>query len=89
MHGRTHSGKEHEGGQANALGRVGGWVWHKGTAIGFHQTLVSSRLPQAFVALANKECHCVLLPATQMKIVKPSPLLLDLQSNRRKLVWSI
>ena len=42
------------------------WVgWMGGFGIkappfGFHQTLVSSRLPQAFVDLANKECHCVL-----------------------------
>ena len=61
---------------------------HKGAAIGFHQTPVSSRLPQAFVSLANKECHCA-LPDPQMKIVKLAPLP-DLQSKRRKLVvWSI
>lgn len=64
------------------VGKVGE---HKGAAIGFHQTPVSSRLPQAFVSLANKECHCV-LPDPQMKIVKLAPLP-DLKSNRRKLLW--
>ena len=55
---------------------------HKGAAIGFHQTPVSSRLPQAFVSLANKECHCA-LPDPQMKIVKLAPLP-DVQSKREK-----
>ena len=76
-------------------GKCAGWVGeHKGAAIGFHQRPrfppPASRLPQAFAALANKECHCV-LPAPQMNIVKLAPLL-DLQSNTGESccgVWSI
>ena len=40
-------------------------------------------------SLTRNVTVCSSLPTPQMKIVKQTPLLLDLQSNRRKLVWSI